>query len=268
MTSRRKPKTLVVIPTYVREPVDVEVTVDAVKSIRDTDYGKTDVLLVDDGSPEADLVDKLEEETARFDVTLDRKDLNEGFSKTVNVGLRRARDEGRHAVLMNADVEIMTPGWLATWEKTMDDQGRPAAVVGALLMYPNGLIQHGGVYFSLLSRTFDHMWKYSPMDLPDAHVKRNCPVTAAFQFIRHETLMEVGIYDEEFYMAWEDVDYCLRVFQSGLRCVYNPDVRAWHHEMMFRGRPSPKIQEWQAKSWMRLSTKWKDASFNEMVPFV
>lgn len=261
-------KALVVIPTYVREPGDVETTVEAVKSVRDTDHGNVDVLLVDDGSPEPDLVDKLEEDVQQFAAEMVRKPENTGFSRTVNVGLRRALTEGRNAVLMNADVEIMTPGWLAKFEHTLDYKGRPAAVVGALLLFPNGLIQHGGVYFSLLNRTFDHMWKYSPMDLPDAHVKRHCPVTAAFQFIRHETLTTVGLYDEEFYLAWEDVDYCLRVFQSELQCIYNPDVRAWHHEMMFRGRPSPKVQEWQMKSWAHLSEKWKHASFNEMVPFL
>lgn len=261
-------KPLVVIPTYVREPEDVETTVKAVKSIRDTDYGKTDILLVDDGSPEPDLIDKMEEDVAEYKAEMFRKDINSGFSRTVNVGLRRALQQGRDAILMNADVEIMTPGWLGKWENTLDASGRPAAVAGALLVYPNGLIQHGGVYFSLLNRTFDHLWKYSPMDLPNAHELRHCPVTAAFQFIRHETLTTIGLYDEEFYMAWEDVDYCLRVFQAGMQCVYNPDVRAWHYEMMFRGRPSPKIQEWQAKSWMRLSEKWRDARFEQMVPFI
>jgi len=258
---------LVVVPTYVREPDDVDTTVAAVKSVRDTDHGNVDILLVDDGSPEADLVDRLAENVSEFRAEIFRKDENTGFSRTVNVGLRRALQEGRDAILMNADVEIMTPGWLGRFQNTEDGKGRPAAVVGALLLYPNGLIQHGGVYFSLLTRSFDHMWKYSPMDLPDAHVRRNCPVTAAFQFIRHETLTVIGPYDEEFYMAWEDVDFCLRVFQSGLQCVYNPDVRAWHHEMLFRGRPSPKIQEWQAKSWMRLAEKWKHTSFNDLVPF-
>jgi GT2 family glycosyltransferase len=256
-------KALVVIPTYLRTADDLTTTMEAVKSIRDTDYGTVDILLVDDGSPEQDYVDKMAEDAERLHgAETFRKDENSGFSKTVNVGLRRALQEGRDAVLMNADVEIQTHGWLAQWRSNTD-----AAVGGALLMYPNGLIQHGGVYFSLLTRTFDHMWKYAPMDLPDAHRKMNCPVTAAFQFIRHETLTTVGVYDESFFMGWEDVDYCLRVFEAGMTCVYDPDVRAWHHEMMFRGRDSPKVADWQAKSWMRLSTKWAHANLQELVPF-
>lgn len=256
-------KPLVIIPTYLRSAGDLEVTMDAVKSIRDTDLGMVDILIVDDGSPERDLADKMAEDAEReYGAETHRKTENSGFSKTVNVGLRRALQEGRDAVLMNADVEIMTTGWINQWRSLNAD------VAGALLLYPNGLIQHGGIYFSLLTRSFDHLWKFAPMDLPDAHKRTHCPVTGAFQFIRHKTLTTVGLYDESFYMGWEDVDYCLRVLQAGLTCVYDPDVRAWHHEMLFRGRKSPKVQEWQAKSWMRLAEKYKDTSFNEMVPFL
>jgi len=235
-------KPLVIIPTFLREPGDVDVTRDAVLSVRKASGNGVDILCVDDGSPEPDLVERFEESLRLKDGTGDRatevhrKPKNEGFSKTVNVGLRRALDEGRDAILMNADVEIQTPQFHKTFQRTKRND-EPAAVAGALLMYPNGLIQHAGVYFSLLTRTFDHMFKYGPMNLAEARVKRDCPVTAAFQYIRHETLTEVGLYDEGFFMGWEDVDYCLRVMLAGKSCTYNPAVRAWHLEYMFRGRP-------------------------------
>jgi GT2 family glycosyltransferase len=263
-----KPTPLVVIPSYLREPDDVKTTLTAVESVRKTEpHRRIDILVVDDGSPEPDLVDLMEEGCESHRAEVVRKADNTGFSKTVNVGLQRALEEGRDAILMNADLECHSTGWLGAFQNTLDDKGRPAAVVGALLMYPNGLIQHGGIYFSLLSRSFDHLWKYAPADLPDANESRYCPVTGAFQFIRHETLTTVGLYDEGFSMAWEDVDYCLRVIEAGLRCVYNPKVRAYHYEMMFRGRPSPKVAEWQVKSYARLAHKWAHANFQEMVPF-
>jgi hypothetical protein len=63
-------------------------------------------------------------------------------------------------VLVNADIEIITDGWLDRFQATegLFVEG-PAAVVGALLFYPAGLIQHGGVYFSLLTREFNHFWR-------------------------------------------------------------------------------------------------------------
>ena len=87
-----------------------------------------------------------------------------------------------------------------------------------------------------------HRFQYGPNDLPEALVPCRCPVTAALQLIRHETLETVGIYDEGYRMAFEDVDYCLRVFEAGLECIYEPSVRAFHREKFFRGRPSDTIQ--------------------------
>lgn len=260
-------RALVIIPTYMREGEDLNVTIDAVQSVKDTQPG-VEILCVDDCSPNQDLVTALEATMGDDSFSVFRKAENSGFSKTVNVGLRRARDEGRDAVLLNADVEITSQYWLNRMRKTVDERGRPAAVVGALLMYPDDLIQHAGIYFSVLTRTFDHIYKYAPMNLPEAHRMRVCPVTGAFQFIRHETLMKVGIYDEEFFMGWEDVDYCLRVFMADESCVFNPDVRAYHFEQKFRGRPSPKIADWQAKSWMHLSAKYADANFDRYVPTI
>jgi GT2 family glycosyltransferase len=251
---------LAVIPSYVREESDVELLATAVRSIRDT-ARMVDVLVVDDGSPAAELLDGLDAEVVL-------KPENEGFARTVNVGLRRALEEGRNAILVNADVQLLESGWVQAMENQLELSGgsKRAAVVGALLLYPNGLIQHGGIYFSLLTRTFDHLFKYGPSNLPEALVAATRPVTAALQFIRHECLTNVGLYDEEFRLGWEDVDYCLRVFLSGRECVYQPSVRAIHHEMVFRGRADDKVRRWTLESFYRLMTKYEGQSFAGLVP--
>lgn len=262
------PKPLVIVPQYLTEELDLEVTMDGVRSVRHTVSDSVDILVVDDGSPAKELVDGIEPGLERYDAELHRKEANSGFSKTVNVGLQKALDEDRDAVLFNADLEISTPGWVKICQKTKDAHERPAAIIGALLLYPTGIIQHAGIYFSLLTRTFDHMYKYGPGNLPEACRTRVCPVTGAFQYIRHDTLTKVGLYDEGFHMAHEDVDYCVRVFLAGLQCVYEPRVRGFHAEAMFRGRPSPKIEQWQAKSWLFFAEKYANQSFAGMVPFV
>lgn len=261
------PKPLVTIPMFLGEDPDVEVVMDAVRSVRNTAGESVDVLVVDDYSPAQDLVDAIAPGLERYGVELYRKPDNTGFSKTVNIGLARALAEGRDAVLLNADMELTTPGWVKICQRAQTSEGQ-VGVIGALLLYPTGLIQHAGIYFSLLTRNFDHMFKFGPGNLPDAYLPRVCPVTGAFQYIRHATLEKVGLYDENFWMAHEDVDYCVRVFLAGELCLYEPKVRAYHAEAMFRGRPSPKVQEWQAKSWIYFAEKWKDQNFNGMVPFV
>lgn len=257
-----------VIPAFLREPKDAELLTDCLQSIQSTAAGELDVLVVDDGSPNEELVERIEQLQRPLSFELERTPENTGFSTTVNVGLQRALESGRNAILINADVEFSTRGWVEIMEQQLGivDPEKRAAVVGALLMFPNGLIQHGGIYFSLLTRTFDHLFKYGPWNLPEALCADARPVTGALQFIRHETLTNVGLYDEEFRMGWEDVDYCLRVFLSGRECVYQPAVRAYHHEMMFRGRADEKLQRWQAESFVRLMRKYAEQSFAGLVP--
>jgi O-antigen biosynthesis protein len=256
---------LCVIPSYLRTPADLELLVRCLVSLWTTapDAG---VLVVDDGSPERSLVTQLAAATEELGYELIAKEENEGFSRTVNVGLRRALETGRDAVLVNADIEFHEAGWLDRMVARTDTQGRPAAVVGARLLYPNGCIQHAGVFFAPRTRAFWHRCQYGPGNLPEALVPVRCPVTGALQLIRHETLEAVGLYDEGFRMAYEDVDYCLRVFESGRDCIYEPSVCAFHHESVFRGRATPKIDAWQKESFLRLRAKWKGADMTVFAP--
>jgi GT2 family glycosyltransferase len=259
---------LAIIPTYVRSTHDIAMFKAALHSLRETVGHTCDVLVVDDGSPDDDLVSALGHVCRDYNAELRAKLKNTGFATTVNYGLKRCLKEGRDAILVNADIEFgLTKDWLSLMERQPSSDGKGnASVVGALLLYPNGLIQHAGVYFSFLTRDFNHRFNYGPGDLPEAQHATVCPVTGALQFIRHECLEGVGLYDEHFKLGWEDVDYCIRVWQSGRECVYQPGVRAIHHESFFRGRQDPKIQRWTYESWMYFKQKHADTSFAEFVP--
>jgi GT2 family glycosyltransferase len=261
------PLPLAVIPAYLSEPSDLMLLNATIASLHATARHELVVLVVDDRSPATELVELLEAERRDLGIELVRKPENTGFSATVNVGLRRALAEGRDAILVNADVQLLTPGWVEIMRRQPNLLGDGlAAVVGAMLIYPNGLIQHGGIYFSLLTRTFDHLFKYGPAELAEANVEAVRPVTGALQFIRHECLMAVGVYDEQFRMGYEDVDYGLRVMISGRECVYQPAVRAIHYESVFRGRPSEKLDRWHRESLLALWSKYRDQSFAGLVP--
>lgn len=258
---------LCVIPSFLRTPEDLDVLVRCLVSLWGT-ASAPDALVVDDGSPARELVGMLEAACEELGFELLAKPHNEGFSRTVNVGLRRALAEGRDAVLVNADLEFTEHGWLERMLARTDTAGRPAAVVGARLLYPNGCLQHAGVFFSLLARSWWHRLQYGPGDLPEAMRPVRCPVTAALQLIRHETLEQVGLYDEGFRMSYEDVDYCLRVFAAGLECIYEPSVCAVHHEGFFRAqrRRDEKLQSWHDESAARLFAKWRQADFTAFTP--
>lgn len=224
---------------------------------------QVEILVVDDQSPRQDLVESIVGVDG-----LDIKKVNTGFSQTVNRGMRLARSEERDVVLWNSDLVMQTPDWVERCRTTVmerDGEFTPAAVVGALLTYPNGLIQHAGINFSYLTRRFFERFKYGPGNLPAALRPVSLPVTGAFQYIRFETLMSVGIYDEHFKLGYEDVDYCIRVYKAGLDCVFNPNVRATHHESFTRGVKSEKVQKWEFESWMTLVEKYRGEDFGRFV---
>jgi GT2 family glycosyltransferase len=261
------PRPLCVVPAYLRTSEDLDVLVRCLVSLWGT-AGAPDAVVVDDGSPARELVEMLGAACAELGFELVAKDANEGFARTVNVGLRRALEQGRDAVLVNADLEFTQAGWLEAMLARTDTQGRPAAVVGAKLVFPNGCIQHAGVYFSAADHRWWHRCAYAPGDLPEAQTPLLCPVTGALQLIRHETLATVGLYDEGFRLGLEDVDYCLRVFDAGLECIYEPAARAVHAESVFRGRTTRKIDAWHEASTRHLWTKYAHADFSPWVPAV
>jgi GT2 family glycosyltransferase len=256
---------LCVIPSYLRTPADLDLLVRCLVSLWTTAPG-AGVLVVDDGSPERPLVEQLAVAVAELGYELIAKEENEGFSRTVNVGLRRALETGRDAVLVNADIEFHEAGWLDRMVARTDTQGRPAAVVGARLLYPNGCIQHAGVFFAPRSRAFWHRCQYAPANLPEALFPVLCPVTGALQLIRHETLAAVGIYDGGYRMGYEDVDYCLRTFDAGLECIYEPAAWALHHESAIRGRLDRRLKEWQEQSRETLDALYADRDLTEFSP--
>jgi len=265
MTVPRAP--LCVVPTFLRTTADLDLLVRCLVSLWTT-APEAGVLVVDDGSPERPLLAPLASAIDELGYELIAKDENEGFSRAVNVGLQRALETGRDAVLVNADIEFHEAGWLDRMVARTDTRGRPAAVVGARLLYPNGLIQHAGVFFAAASRAFWHRCQYGPANLPEALTPVRCPVTAALQLIRHETLATIGVYDEGYRMAYEDVDYCLRVFEAGLDCIYEPSVCAVHHESVFRGRSTPTIEQWQLESLLRLKEKWIGTDLSAFTPAI
>jgi GT2 family glycosyltransferase len=253
------PKPLVVIPSYLSQPSDVEVLMVCVASLRRTAGDTVDILVVDDGSPASGLVDAFELRAAAHAIELVRQRDNEGFARTVNVGLARARAEQREVVLVNADIVVLTDDWLAAC------RAADAGIVGAVLLSPRGLIAHAGFFFSRVTGTVEHRFAGAPADLPAALEVAACPVSGAFQYIRPDVLDAIGIYDPEYRMGSEDLDFCLRATAGGFASVCQGRARAVHAEAVFRGRPSAKLDAWHAQSYARFQAKWSPAQLSERI---
>ena len=137
--------------------------------------------------------------------------------------------------MLNSDTEAR-PGWLACLQfaaSQEDDVG----IVGARLVYPDGRIQFAGTVRNLgAPEWFDHRYRFKPEGWGPAGIAGPVlAVTGACMYITRAARERVGLFDERYPMAYEDVDLCLRSWQAGLRVLYFPAASLYHHESVTRG---------------------------------
>ena len=157
---------------------------------------------------------------------------------------------GEHVILCNNDVEIITPDWIECLLEfsQRDDVG----VVGAKLYYPDNRIQHAGVVVGIRGaaghghKRFD---REDPGYKARPHLNQNVSaVTAALFMVKRDLFMAVGGLEEErLRIAFNDIDFCLRVRERGLLNVFTPYCEAWHHESLSRGYED--TEEKKARFW-------------------
>ncbi|MGZ4270206.1 MAG: glycosyltransferase [Solirubrobacteraceae bacterium] len=217
----------VVIPHY--GPPDE--LIKAIESIRRTTPArKVSIIVADDASPPADI----ERLKAVEGVRLVLGEENVGFAANANRGIRAA-DPRDDVVLLNSDV-VAQPHWLACLQFAAyagDDVG----IVGGKLLYPDGRIQHAGVHRNLgAPQWFDHRFRFKPAAYGPANVTAPAlAVTGACMYVRRAVIDRVGVLDERYLMAYEDIDWCLRTWQAGYRVLYFPAATLYHLESVTRG---------------------------------
>jgi GT2 family glycosyltransferase len=216
----------IVIPTYNR----VEVAEECLVSVGDHSAdGTYEVVVVDNASSDGmpSLLDLLD-----GDVQVIRNPVNRGFAVASNQGAATAR--GEYLVFLNADI-IAGPGWLDPLLRRLDGDSSIGAV-GARLLYPDGRLQHGGVW--LLETPYPgeplravHRWYQGPGDRVEAlQAGPVTAVTAAVMAVRRAAWEQVGGFDEGYWNGYEDVDLCLRLRAAGWTVCYEPASTLVHAE--------------------------------------
>ena len=243
----------IVIPTY--GPPDT--TIETVRSLRRTCHPKrVRIVVVDDASPAPHgerLRTGLE---GRADVIL--ADENAGFAANANRGIRTA-PEGDDIVLLNSDV-VALPGWLEALQHSAygaDEVG----ITGPKLLYPDRTIQSAGTVRNLgAPEWFDHRYRFRVAGHPPANLGGAVlAMTGACMYVKRETIDRIGLLDERYAMAYEDVDWCLRAWEAGLRVLYDPRATLIHHEAKTRGQEQGERElESQRLFWERWGD-WFDA---------
>jgi GT2 family glycosyltransferase len=205
-----------------------------------TDYRDLEVILVDTGSvePETARLYAMLGADARVRLTHDLGSFN--FSRACNAGARLAT--GDLLLLLNNDVEILHPDWLARMAQWFAISG--VGVVGATLMFPDRTVQHGGVvvgFGGLASNLFMHGAEYADSVFgPEGWYRNLSAVSGACLLTSRDVYDALGGLDESFILNYSDVDYCARASARGHRVVLTPDARLIHHESVTHGRRAPR----------------------------
>jgi GT2 family glycosyltransferase len=242
----RRPVTIV-IPSY-RDAALVERLVAAIR--KTTDRRLVQIIVTDDGSGDVHIAALRRMEGIR----IVEAETNTGFAANVNRGLRAA-DPRHDVVLLNSDV-VPFKGWLASLQH-MTSYDEAIAVVGAKLLYPDGRIQYGGTVRNLgAMEWFDHRYRFQASDFGPSDVEGpTLAATGAAMYITRQALDTVGLFDEDLPMAYEDVDYCLRVWEAGLQVAYAPSAQMRHDESVTRGTVVGERERTSQRVFWR---KWSD----------
>lgn len=167
---------------------------------------------------------------------------------------------GDYVVLLNNDIEVIAPRWIE--EMLMFAQRDDVGAVGAMLFYPNDMIQHAGVVLGIggvagHSHKFFLRGSYGYVSRLVSVQNYSC-VTAACLMVSSKIYKEVGGLDESFEVAFNDVDFCMKIRKSGYLNVWTPFAKLYHYESESRGyEDTPeKIKRFNGEI-ARFQQKWK-----------
>lgn len=166
----------------------------------------------------------------------------EGFNYSAinNFGASYAR--GEYLVLLNNDIELITEGWL---EEMLGNCQRPGVgIVGARLYYPDNTYQHAGIVVGIdgiAANMFPGLRRGQEGYYHRAAIQMNySAVTAACLMAPRGLYQRLGGLEERLAVAFNDLDFCLRVRAEGYLVVYDPYVEAYHYESKSRGKEDTK----------------------------
>jgi GT2 family glycosyltransferase len=257
------PLVSIIIPTRNAHAL-VRQCIDSIKRL--TNYKNYELILVDNGSDETESLQEWRRLEA-VGVKVLRDDGPFNYSSLNNKAVKVS--QGEVLVLLNNDTEVIDPKWL---DIMVGHALRPnIGPVGAKLLYKDKTIQHAGVVLGMGGAAGHANYKLTEKShgyFGRASLTGNfSAVTAACLAVRRNLYLEFGGLDEvNLKVAFNDVDFCLRLGQAGYRCVYAPDAVLYHHESVSRGAeddPQKKARFKKESEWM--SNKW--ASLLENDPY-
>lgn len=226
--------------------------------LKKTTYPNYEILILDNQSAEARTLEWFDDIQSDSRIRVLRYDHPFNYSAINNFGAKHAR--GEFLGLVNNDIEVISEEWLS---EMVSHAVRPKiGCVGAKLYYDDNTIQHAGVILGV-GGVASHSHKRFPREAPGYFqrlllIQNLSAVTAACLLVKKSIYEEVsGLNENDLTVAYNDVDFCLRVHEAGYRNLWTPYAELYHHESISRGAedtPEKKArfteeQEYMKRTW-------------------
>ncbi len=235
-----------------------------------TGYQNYEILIVENNSTEEETFRYYKELSGRPYIRLLRYDKPFNYSAINNYAARKAK--GEYLLFLNNDVTVRETDWMSEMLGVCE---RPdVGAVGVKLLYPDDTIQHAGCVIGIggiAGAMFVDMPAAYSGYLHKASILQDLSaVTAACMMTRRSLFMEAGGFEEELAVAFNDMDYCLRLGEMGYRIVYDPYACLYHWESRTRGTEDTeeKVRRFQSEieyfrtRWIRI-LKDGDPNYNK-----
>ena len=226
-------------------------------------YGKStyknfEVIVVENNSTEEETFEYYKEAQSKYkDLKVITWENSFNYSAINNFAVKQAN--GEYVLLLNNDIEVITPDWLE--QMLMFAQRDDVGAVGAKLYYSDDTIQHAGVIVGL-GGVAGHSHKYFDRDNPGymarASIAQNLSAcTAACLLIRKSVYEEIGGLDENYAVAFNDIDFCMAIRKAGYLIVFTPYAEFYHYESKSRGdEDTPEKRARFNSEVFRFQDKW------------
>ncbi len=227
------PKVTILIPNM-NEKETLKKCINSILKL--TTYQNYEIVVIENNSTESSIFDYYKElEKEEKIKVLYYKEKGFNYSNIINFGVKNT--DGEYIVQLNNDTELLTPDWL---EKMVGmNQREDVGAVGVKMYYPDGTIQHAGTIigvYGVAGHVFRGLYKNAHGYFArESHIQNLSAVTAACMMAKRSVYEEVGYMDEKFAVAFNDIDFCLKIIQTGKLIIYNPFVEFIHYESKTRG---------------------------------
>ncbi|MCD2492145.1 glycosyltransferase family 2 protein [Lacrimispora sp. NSJ-141] len=255
-SQKGNPLVSIIIPNK-DEKESLKICIDSI--LKKTSYTNYEIIIVENNSVTEEIQEYYNELEKNNRIKVVRWKQKFNYSAINNFGVKAS--SGEFLVFLNNDTEVLEENWLQIL--VADCQRQNTAVVGVKLYYPDMTLQHCGVIIGL-GGIAGHIYNGFPADsmgkFGRAQVQQNLSaVTAACMMVRRSVFEEVAGFEERLAVAFNDVDFCLKVREKGYDILYEPLVSLNHYESKSRGKEDTVEKQLRfQKEIDYMSDKWND----------